>query len=134
MKLIIKSGVIFLSSKLIFISNILSESKVNFELKEIPNFDLKEIKKDIPSTNDPFKSDTDNDYSLNPFENLSIKLIGLFKIENELNAMIKTYKGIKNYQVGDKIDRRAEIKKISIRDKEIIISDGMKNYSYKLSK
>ena len=134
MKLIIKFGLILLSSNLLFISNLLSESKKNFELKEIPNFDLKEIKKNIPSTNDPFKSDNDNYYSLNPFENLSIKLIGLFKIQNELNAMIRTNTGINNYKVGDKIGKKAEIKKISIRDQEIIISNGIKNYSYKLNK
>ena len=56
------------------------------------------------------------------------------KIQNELNAMIRTNTGINNYKVGDKIGKKAEIKKISIRDQEIIISNGMKNYSYKLNK
>ena len=112
--------------------NLLSESINKFELKEIPNFNLENIRKKIPSINDPFKSEDDYRYSQNPFENLSINLIGLFKINNEINAMIRTNKGIDNYQVGDIISNKAKIKEISIINKEIIVSDGIKNYSYKL--
>lgn len=111
-----------------------SESVKEFELKEIPNFNLEKIRKKIPSINDPFKSADDYHYSQNPFESLSINLIGLFKINNEINAMIRTTKGINNYQIGDIIGTKAKIKEISIINKEIIISDGIKNYSYKLDK
>ena len=132
MQSIIKFGVIYLSSNLFLMPNLLSESINKFELKEIPNFNLENIRKKIPSINDPFKSEDDYRYSQNPFENLSINLIGLFKINNEINAMIRTNKGIDNYQVGDIISNKAKIKEISIINKEIIVSDGIKNYSYKL--
>ena len=64
MKLIIKFGFITISSHLLFIFPAFSENK--FKLKEIPNFDLEEIREDIPALNDPFISNDDFDYQQNP--------------------------------------------------------------------
>tara|TARA_B100001093_G_C26724857_1_gene969454 strand:- start:380 stop:781 length:402 start_codon:yes stop_codon:yes gene_type:complete len=132
MKLIIKFGFITISSHLLFIFPAFSENK--FKLKEIPNFNLEEIREDIPALNDPFISNDDFDYQQNPFKNLSIKLIALFKVEDELNVMIRTLKGLGNYQVGDKIYENISLKQIDILDKEIVVTDGISSYTYKLNK
>lgn len=134
MKLNIKFGIILISSHLFFMPLLLSESKNKFKLREIPNFNLDNLRKDIPVINDPFKLNDDFDYQLDPFENLSIKLIGLFKIDTDVNAMIRTFKGIGNYQVGDIIHEKVIIEQISINNKEIIITDGLRTQTYKLKK
>ena len=87
-------------------------------------------KKTVKSNKDPFR-DTSQYNNENSFEDLYIELLGLFKINEEINAMFRTPNGIKNYLIGDKILNNFEIEDINLTSNEVSITNGKESKIYK---
>ena len=103
-----------------------------YKLKEIPDYSVEKLKITVKQNKDPFL-DTLSDES-SSFEDLYLKLVGLFKIKDEKTAMFLTKEGIKNYIVGDKIKGYYEIKDIDLLSKEVLITDGKEQKFYRFPK
>jgi len=103
-----------------------------YKLKEIPDYSVEKLKNTVKQNKDPFL-DTLSDES-SSFEDLYLKLVGLFKIKDEKTAMFLTKEGIKNYIVGDKIKGYYEIKDIDLLSKEVLITDGKEQKFYRFPK
>ncbi len=102
----------------------------NFSLKDIPDFEVEKLKNSVKRNKDPFGDNISSPES-SSFEDLYIVLVGLFKINDEKTAMFATKDGIKNYVVGDKIDGFYVIKDIDLLSKEVFITNGEEQKSYK---
>ena len=111
-------------------NNSKSENKT-FILKEIPKFSIEKIKKNVKSDKDPIRDTSQYNYDNGSFDNLNIELLGLFKVNKEINAMFRTNDGIKNYLIGDKLFDEFEIKDINLLSEEVEITDGKKSRIYK---
>ena len=122
------------TKKIIFkVPKIVNNSELehkNFILKEFPDFSLDKLKKTVKSNKDPFR-DTSQYINENSFEDLYIELLGLFKINEEINAMFRTPNGIKNYLIGDKILNNFEIEDINLTSNEVSITNGKESKIYK---
>ena len=110
-------------------NNAESENK-KFILKEIPDFTFEELKRNVNVDKDPFRSNSIY-INNNSFDNLYIELLGLFKVNNEINAMFKTVDGIKNYLIGDKLFDEFLIQDINLLSKEVVITNGKESKIYK---
>ena len=106
--------------------------KQDFNLKEIPDYSVEKLKNTVKQNKDPFL-DTLSDES-SSFEDLYLKLVGLFKIKDEKTAMFLTKDGIKNYIIGDKIKDFYVIKDIDLLSKEVLITDGKEQKFYRFPK
>ena len=104
-----------------------------FYLKEIPKFNIEELKNTVKSDKDPFK-DIFSSNGNSSFDNLYIELLGLFNVNGEKNAMFRTKNGIKNYLIDDVIDDNYQIKDINLLTKEVLITDGKESKLYKFPK
>tara|TARA_Y100000589_G_C27120193_1_gene616074 strand:+ start:182 stop:673 length:492 start_codon:yes stop_codon:yes gene_type:complete len=115
------------------IANKNKSNKIDFTLKEIPEFSYEEIKKSVKQNKDPFGSNILSIES-SSFEDLLIILVGLFKINDEKTAMFITKDGIKNYMIGDKIKGYYVIKDIDLISKKVLITNGEEQKFYKFPK
>ena len=102
----------------------------DFTLKEIPDYSVEKLKNRVKTTKDPFRDNTLSNES-SSFEDLYIVLVGLFKINGEKTAMFATKDGIKSYIIGDKVKDLYKIKDINLVSKEVLITDGKEQKSYK---
>ena len=111
-------------------NNFQSDNK-KFILKEMPKYPFEKLKKTVKSDKDPFRGTSQFNYNDGSFDNLYIELLGLFKVNKEINAMFITKDGIKNYLIGDKLFDEFEIKDINLFSKEVVITNGKESRIYK---
>ena len=104
-------------------------NKQTFTLKDIPDYSIEKLKNSIKQNKDPFVDSVSVESS--SFEDLYIILVGLFKINDEKTAMFLSKDGIKNYIIGDKIKGNYLIKDIDLLTKEVLITDGKEQKSYR---
>ena len=109
-----------------------NSKKQDFILKEIPDYSVKKLKNSVKQNKDPFLETLSDESS--SFEDLYLRLLGLFKINDEKTAMFLTKEGIKNYIIGDKIKGSYEIKDINLLSKEVLITDGKEQKFYRFPK
>ena len=115
------------------IANKKKSKKIDFTLKDMPDFSVEKIKKSVKQNKDPFGDNILYKES-SSFEDLYIVLVGLFKINEEKTAMFVTKDGIKNYMIGDKIKGYYVVKNIDFISKEVLITNGEEEKFYKFPK